>query len=192
MRKLATAASESFGSDCYVHATIAQAILAKLGVEAKLVAGYAAWRVGNGDSDVILHAPAPGMVAQPGGIAYHVWLEVGNKILDLTTYQLREKAAQLDELDGGSTHVTWCPIYLFVFKKSVSSLRDVTQLGAGLYYYSQEPAVEAKVMSTAPNLDEDDVETVWLLYQNQGMVVFGPNDIQAMQNKGIKRSSGKE
>jgi hypothetical protein len=70
IRKLATAASGDIGADCYAHAVIAQAILAKLGVEAHLAVGYAAWRVGEGDGDVILHAPAPGMVEQPGGVPY--------------------------------------------------------------------------------------------------------------------------
>ena len=45
MRWLATAASENLGSDCYIHATIAQALLVHLGVETKIVVGYASWRV---------------------------------------------------------------------------------------------------------------------------------------------------
>ena len=91
IRKLATAASGHIGSDCYAHAAIAQVILAKLGVEARLVAGYAAWRVGDGDGDVILHAPAPGMVEQPGGVPYHMWLEIEDHLLDLTTYCVRRR-----------------------------------------------------------------------------------------------------
>lgn len=42
LRRLATAASGNFGSDCFVHAAIAQKILARLGVESELVVGYAA------------------------------------------------------------------------------------------------------------------------------------------------------
>jgi hypothetical protein len=70
IRKLATAASGQVGADCFAHAAIAQAILIQLDVEARLVVGYAALRVGDGDGDVILHAPAPGMVEQPGGVPY--------------------------------------------------------------------------------------------------------------------------
>jgi len=106
LRKLATAASGNLGADCYIHTAIAQAILLRLGVNAKVVVGYAAWRVGPGDADVILHAPVPGMVAQFGGLAYHAWLEIGYNIVDFTTYSLREKARQLDKLDGGHTAVT--------------------------------------------------------------------------------------
>jgi hypothetical protein len=176
IRKLATAASANFGSDCYIHAAIAKAILEKLGVEALIVVGFAAFRVGDGDSDVITHSPTPGMVDQPGGVVYHVWLEIADNILDLSTYALREKAAQLDKLDGGHTTVTWCPDYVFAPKSSLSSMRDVIQLHAGLYHYSYEPDVADKIISAAPDLDEDDVNAAWLLYQNQEMAVFGPNN----------------
>lgn len=175
IKRLATAASANLGSDCYIHAAIAQRILAKLGVESRIVVGYAAWRVGNGDSDVILHVPIPGMPVQEGGVAYHVWLEIGSKILDFTTYQLLDKAAHLDELDGETTDVVWCPDFLFVPKKSVSPLQKVIQLRAGLYFYMRNTAVEEKIVLTAPTLDEDDVETAWLLYQKPEIKVFGPN-----------------
>lgn len=181
MRKLATAASSNFGSDCYGHAVISQEILRQVGVEAKLVVGYAAWRVGDGDTDVILHAPLPNMPPQPGGVAYHVWLEIGYHILDLTTYQLRTKAAHLDELDGGVTNVTWCPDYLFVPKKTISTIREVTQLHAGLYHYEQNPAVEAKIIQSTPIPDIEDVQAAWLLYQDQNLEVFGPNDVQSLR-----------
>ena len=177
LRKLATAASSNVGSDCYAHATIAQAILAKLGVEARLVAGYAAWRVGEGDGDVILHAPSPGMVEQPSGVPYHMWLEIEDHLLDITTYSLQAKAAQLNDLDGGHTTVIWSPDYLFVPRKSVSTIGAVIQHHAGLYYYSREPEVEALIVDSAPELDETDVQAAWLLYQNPEVQAFGPNSL---------------
>ena len=178
LRRLATAASGNFGSDCYVHAAIAQALLARLGVKSRLVCGFAAWRVGNGDSDVIMHAPMPNMPPQPNAVAYHVWLEVGGNILDFTTYQLRAKAAHLDALDGGNTNVTWKPDFLFVRKNSVSPIQRVIRLHAGLYSYTQKPEIEARIIAAASPLDADDVETAWLLYQNQELTVFGPIQIR--------------
>lgn len=178
LRRLAVAASLNSGSDCYIHAAIAQAIFDRLGVNAKIVAGYAAFRIGEGDSDVILHAPTPGMPHQPGAVAYHAWLEAYGNIIDFTTYSLRTKAAMLDALDGGTTSVTWCPDYLFVPKASVSLMRDVIQLRAGLFHYLRVPALETKVVAAAHPLDPDDVETAWLLYQNQDIQVFGPNHIR--------------
>ncbi|MFZ4856088.1 MAG: hypothetical protein ACOYL3_06795 [Desulfuromonadaceae bacterium] len=177
LRLLATAASGNRGSDCYIHAAIAQAILNRLGVTSKIVAGYAAFRVGDGDSDVILHSPVPGMPLQPGAVAYHVWLEAYGNIIDFTAYSLRTKAAQLDALDGGTTNVTWCPDYLFVLKTAVSPMRDVIQLRAGLFHYLRVPTLEAKIIAVASPLDDGDANTAWLLYQNPTLQVFGPNNM---------------
>ena len=177
LRRLATAASGNLGSDCYIHAAIAQEILNRLGVSSKLIAGYAAWRVGNGDGDVILHAPLPNMPSQPGSVAYHMWIEANNHLIDFTTYQLRHKALQMDKLDGGTTTVTWCPDYLAVPKKSVSPLRSVIQLRAGMYFYKQDKEIENLIISAAHPLDADDINTAWLLYQNQELCVFGPNNM---------------
>ena len=173
IRRLATAASGNFGSDCYMHSALAQNLLTRLGFDSTLVVGYAAWRVGAGDSDVIMHAPLPHMPPQPG-VAFHVWLELDSRLLDFTTYQLPQKAAQLDALDGGTTKVQWKPLYLSAPKSSVSLLRNVVQLRAGLYYYAREAELEARVISAAEAIDEDDAATAWLLYQNQGLQVFGP------------------
>ncbi len=177
MRRLATAASGSIGSDCYMHAAISQEILNRLGLTATIVVGCAAWRVGSGDGDVIVHAQLPHMPPQPKAVPYHVWLEVGNHLIDFTTYQLRRKAVQMDKLDGGTTTVTWCPDYLAVPKKSVSSLHAVIQLRAGMYFYHQDEALEKLIVSTAKPLDVDDVNTAWLLFLNQDLRVFGPNNM---------------
>lgn len=178
IRRLATAASERFGSDCYIHAALAQAILARLGVESTVVAGYAIFRVGPGNSDIIMHAPSPGMIPQPVGITYHAWLEIGDYILDITTYQIPAKCAQLDELDGGTTVATWYPDYLFVPRRSISLMHDVIQLTAGLYRYEQNTEVEAIILRDVLELDEEDIETVWFLYLNQDIKVFGPNSMR--------------
>jgi len=177
LRRHAIAASGNFGSDCYIHAAIAQTLLARLGVASELVVGYAAWRLGNGDGDVILHAPLPNMPPQPGGVAYHMWVEADNNIIDFTTYQLRDKAAQMDKLDGGKTDVVWCPDYLAVPRKAISPLRDVIQLRAGLFHYLRVPVLEAKIIAAASPLDEGDINTAWLLYQNPTLQVFGPNNM---------------
>ena len=181
MKKLATAASGQLGGDCYVHAAIAQAMFSRLGVPASVKIGYAAWRVSGGDSDVITHCAVPGMVAQPG-MAYHVWLSIGNYILDLTTYSLPEKCRQLDELDGGTTACDWHPDFLYVPKSSVSSLRDVTQLTTGLYYYQEDPALAETVIAAASDLDMHDVELAWIIYNNADIKVFGPNTMEAFKS----------
>lgn len=177
LRRLATAASSQFGGDCYLHSALAQNLLAHLGFEPRLTVGHAAWRVNNAGPDTIVHLPLPDMPPQPGGIAYHVWLELGDYLLDYTTYQLRQKVASLNALDGGTTKVRWNPPYLFVPKSSVSPLRDVIQLRVGLYYYARVVELEARVIAASSPLDDDDLATVWLLYRNQELQLFGPNNM---------------
>lgn len=180
IRKLATATSSQLGSDCYTHAVIAKEILKRLDIDASIKVGTAGFRVGDGDGDVILHKVTPGIVPQPGSVAYHVWLQIGSYIFDPTLYQIPAKAESLDQLDGGHTNVTWAPDYLLAPVSSVSTFKDVTQLHAGLYHYSEDKSLTEQIMSNAPLLDMEDVEVAWLLYQNEDILVLGPNDMLSL------------
>lgn len=177
VRRLSVSASSKLGSDCFIHAMLAKEVLIANNIQADLVVGFAAWRTGEGDSDVVVHAPLPNMPMQPGGVAYHVWLEVAGMILDVTTYQLREKGRQLDLLDGGHTSVDWCPDYLFIAKDTVSPLKDVAREHTGMYYYERVQALEKKILGSSHPPDPQDIKTVFMLFDNPGMVVFGPNDV---------------
>jgi len=177
IRRLATATSARHGSDCYVHAALAQAVLARLGVSSQITIGFCAFRVGEGDSDVVAHAPLAGMVYQEDAIPYHAWLNLGGNIFDTTTYAIRSKAAELDRLDGGHTDVIWCPDYLFVPLDTVSTMKDVAKCHAGMYYYERVLDLEEKIKRISEPLDAGDIETAWLLYQTPDMMVIGPNDM---------------
>ena len=74
------------------------------------------------------------------------WLEMDGALLDVTTDQLRLKAAQLDAQDGGHTTVEWCPDFLFVPKSTIASQRDVVQQDTGMYYYERHLATERRVL----------------------------------------------
>ena len=174
LRRLATAASSQFGSDCYLHSALAQNLLAHLGYESKLTAGYAAWRVNIFDPDIVIHAPLPDTPSQSDGFPYHMWLEINGRILDFATYQLAHKINFLNQIDGGATDCIWCPDFLFVSKKTISSLRDVIQLHTGMYFYQRVPELEAQLLAALTPLDEEDVAYAWLLYRNQEIKVFGP------------------
>ncbi|WP_425952937.1 hypothetical protein [Ralstonia pseudosolanacearum] len=182
IRKLSEAASAHLGRDCYLHASMCREILALKGVESRLVAGFAAWRVGEGNSDVIVHGPTGNIVPQGGALPYHAWLEIGPAesrhriILDFTTYQLREKAAQLDLLDGGHTTVSWCPNYLVATAAQLSSLSQVTKDHAGLFCYQRNEELERGIRDTAGGIDEADLRALILIYENPDVMVFGPND----------------
>jgi len=177
LRRLATAASGNFGSDCHLHVAVARELLVRLGIEAKQICGYAAWRVNILDPDIVIHAPLPDTPLPPGSFPYHMWLEINDRLLDFTTYQLKHKIDHLNRLDGGATDCIWCPDFLFVTKKTISTLRDVIQLRTGMYFYQRVPELEAQMFAASRPLDEGDVETAWLLYQNQELQLFGPNNM---------------
>lgn len=178
LRKLAGAASERFGSDCYLHARLAQTLLAEADIPCEVAVGFAAWRVGPGDADMILHAPIRNMPVQDRALPYHAWLEAGEWLLDFTTYQLRQKAEELDRLDGGSTCVDWCPEYLFVSKKDISPLARVTQEHTGLFYYERRRDLEQWLKSQENPLDDEDFHALRLIFRNPEMQVLGPNSMR--------------
>lgn len=179
VRRLCTAASGKFGADCILHARLAQALLARRAISSSVIAGFAAWRVGDGDGDVIVHAPVAGMPPPKSEreLPFHAWVEVNGLICDATTYQLPRKATELDQLDGGSTTVSWAPLQLVAPTSFVSSLRSVSVGNAGAYYYERVAAVEKRIFADFHPLDEQDVGAAWLLYQHPDMHALGPNSL---------------
>lgn len=179
LRRLAEAASAHLGSDCYTHAELGRTLLADQGYVFETKVGFAAWRVGKGDGDVISHLPntqsflpaeANGM-----GFAYHAWLEDKDWLVDFTTYQLPRKAKALDAADGGHTTVDWAPVYLLLPRSHVQTLKKVSQAaGPGLAYYESEPGLAVRMAATYI-ADEADTATARLIFRNPDMVVLGPN-----------------
>lgn len=181
LKKLTTSASSNVGADCMLQAQLAQRLLQEAGIEAKLVVGESAWRVGPGDGDVITHSPQIGGYAPAGAkaLAYHAWLEMGSTILDFTTHTLSSKAESLDAMDGGRTTVAWCPSYLVMPKGDTLPLKDVVQAPqAGVACYQELPGLyEAMVeQGLCKEVDQDDLRVLRLIFGNPEMVVIGPND----------------
>lgn len=180
LKRLATAASEWVGSDCYLHAALGQVLMRDLGFDLKLVAGYAAWRVGKGGGDVISHLPhtksyVPEGLDSSKSLAYHAWLESQTLIVDLTLYQVARKAKALDAADGGSTNIEWNPEFLILPRSQVKTLEEVGQsYRAGEVYYQVEPALTDR-LSDGFTLDEEDVANARLIMRNPDATVFGPN-----------------
>ncbi len=189
MRKLALAASTHNGSDCYVHAAIGRELLKDLGIQTEIVAGHAAWRLGSGDGDVMSHVDGVQGYLPEGaqGFAYHVWLETVEEggaspiLIDLTTYQLRLKAQQLDEADGGTTQVDWCPDLLVLRREDIRSYREVAQApGAGLSFYQSIPGMLER-LAAAADLDAEDLAHARIIMANPDMTVIGPNQVEDEQ-----------
>lgn len=178
IQKLCTAASSKLGGDCLVHAQIMQSMLASDGIESKIAIGNASWRVGDDDPEVISHIREPNYPYPENAYPYHVWLTAGSYIIDVTTYQLRMKAAQLDEIDGGFTDVIWCPEFLCVKKETVSSFSDTAQLLAGTYFYAEDQVIYNKIMKESHPVDLDDLESAWTIYRNPGVNVIGLNHMK--------------
>lgn len=175
INKLSIAASEKIGADCLLQTMLAQHILDRLGCESQMCIGFAAWRVAQGDGDVIAHLPLPGMdLSDPRRQPFHAWLRIGSHILDVTTSQLELKAAQLDSLDGGTTRVDWSPEYLLTPIEAVSTYERVAQGGTGLFFYREDAQLRDLVMANEPQLDEYDANLAWQLYQSPNAVVIGP------------------
>lgn len=78
MASVSIAASSSLGKDCATHAAHCQALLRRLGLETRYVIGYAGWRVGPQDGDLLIHHPAHVHSVGENAAAYHAWLEIGN------------------------------------------------------------------------------------------------------------------
>jgi hypothetical protein len=177
LRRLSEAASANLGSDCYTHAELGRVLLGDLGFTFETCVGAAAWRIGSADGDVVSHIPSIQGHLPPGarGFAYHAWLESGDWLVDLTTYQLRRKAADLDAADGGHTNVDWCPDYLLLSRPEVADYRTVAKApAAGRAYYESNRRL-AEFMAADYTLDAEDVATARLILKNPEMRVLGPN-----------------
>jgi hypothetical protein len=177
LRKLAIAASSQLGFDCFIHAELGRLLMQDYGYECQRVVGFAAWRVGEGDGDVISHTDkTQGYLPQGAkkGFPYHAWLKLGQYVIDFTTYQLRRKAAELDAMDGGYTTVGWCPDVLVLHQLDVRSYKDVAQFTQGLSYYEPRPGFDLQ-LSEKFRLDPADLNVARTLVANPKMQVFGPN-----------------
>lgn len=178
VRKLMTAASAQPGSDALQHAGLARHLLALEGLDSDVVIGFAAWRVGPGDGDVVIHGgghdPSVTVVRQrENELGYHAWLETGGHVFDVTTYQLAAKAADLDRLDGRSTTVSWCPDFVWVPKAEIASFVRVRQETAGLMYYERDAYLQSVVQKRAVALRAEDLAAVEFVYRHPGIEVRG-------------------
>lgn len=182
MKKLALAASSNVGSDCLMHAELSRLALADLGLEAVLVVGSAAWRLGHGEGDVVAHNYKVKGYLPPGatrGFAYHAWLRFGDVLLDFTTYQLSRKAAELDAGDQGHTTVEWCPDMLVVPMSAVSTFDQVAAAtGPGVFYYEHVPQMQTRV-TVGLQHDSADLAALKLIMANPSVIVRGPNQLHS-------------
>lgn len=165
VRHVASIATKFPGKDCYIHASIGKSLLKRLGIESELVVGFAGWRVGEGAVDAILCMPVTSEIFLNEGFPCHAWIEIGNYILDLTTYQFSRQAATLKELDGNNVNVSWSPDFLHVKKGSVSSVRDLIFKKTWCYYYERNLQFEREMSKISYGLTDAHVDMALAFYQ---------------------------
>jgi hypothetical protein len=187
-RPLATAASTHLGTDCIWHALACQHLLAREGVnDVRLVAGYAAWRVDGQDPGAVVchHRAGAAVAVGAGGFLFHTWVSCGSQVFDATTYQFRQKLAELDAADGGRTRVSWCPDYLLADRKDCKPLRTVRDgMRASPFCYDAIPAITEQVAGHPDTrMHRGDIVLLEHVYErikgNGTLVVMGPRGITA-------------
>lgn len=129
--------------------------------------------------DCYLHAELGKVLLADLGFPFHAWLESGDWLVDLTTYQFEKKCRELDAADGGHTQLNWRPDYLLLQRKDLKSYKEVARAPDGpLAYYEERPELEATLRKDAV-LDPSDVAAARLLLTNPELSVLGPNDFEA-------------
>jgi len=185
-QKIMQACSDQEGVNCYTYALIAQTALQRLEIPAVLRVGYAAWRVGPGRDDVVLHHPAGALVDTLGpdqrGFIYHAWIQIGKELLDFTTYQLRGKAEAMTAIDGIPLAVDWCPQFLWVSVQSSYKVDKVINgMKAGMYCYEPNRIIHDKLKRhEAYDIDEYHVDALLQAYavlSHGDVQVYGPANL---------------
>lgn len=182
VRKVTMATTQAPTTDCQFIAIVARDAMNRLGIEPRLLAGYAAWRVDGHDAGAVV-ANHPSINNKrycsniENGFAGHVWLEHDNHIIDFTTFQLPFKIKQLDSIDGKRTSITWRPDYLWFPKKELISLRNVIngyQPGA---YYEKDYSLMRRLSAKPPEFDNQIIDLVLRAYESEStgcpMVITG-------------------
>ncbi|MYM92494.1 hypothetical protein [Duganella vulcania] len=180
LRRMFLASGSKIGVDSLRHAVLAQALLKSAGFAAEVKVGYAAWRVGPGDGDVIVHAPGNDM-AQQGKNAhpFHAWVEVGPVIFDATAYQFVVKATALDMIDGGKTDLQWAPLQLAEHRDQVQTLHTVLQADVGMFYYEHVPGLQAVIMAGVPPVDPEELDLLTIIFNHPSAQALSSNHVAA-------------
>jgi hypothetical protein len=173
VRSLMAAAPPGQEADAFAHAELARQLLLSEGLDAEVVVGFAAWRVGPGEGDIVIQgsgrATAAAEQSETGNEhAHHAWLETGGHVFDVTTYQLARKAAGLDQRDGKTTNVTWCPDFVLVPRDELSSFARVRQEVAGRMYYERDAYLQTVVASRIRAGGHPDLEMARITYRELG------------------------
>lgn len=156
VRQVVSALTDYGTADCLLYVHVASELLDELGLSVSTCAGFAAWRVGPGEGDVISywpHSSTKGAYAPDGAgekaLMFHAWLDVDGLIVDFSTWTLNEQAKMLDEADGGHTDVQWAPD--FVVTPPPPKELDIDLVAQapwpGVFAYRRDEQIERRVFA---------------------------------------------
>lgn len=141
LRKTIDEVSDAPFADCHLVALVARDVLRRMGINARIVAGYAAWRLDPADPAAVLMDHPDAIAVENKSKAHqssfhgHVWLEVDDHIVDFTTYRFRQKIQWTDEIMGRKTQITWMPDYLWMPKReTLTRLEVINGFKVGAWY----------------------------------------------------------
>lgn len=160
-------------ADCALYASAGAEALRHLALPASVQAGDALWRVGPGDVDVIHHAATDDTATYTLGpacvpdlchpMAFHAWICIAangsenEQLVDFTTWQLRDKALLLDQLDGKTTQVQFCPPYLWLSQNLARARTRSDVVGsysAGIFSYRSRPELCRQADMASPIVEK--------------------------------------
>jgi len=127
--------------DCVMLSNIAQRLFADLGITVEVCIGYAAWRVGPAEFEVVGHVSEPWEAAS--GL-HHAWVAYKTLIVDITTFQIVRKVRGLDADLKRKTTIDWCPPdYLIASPQEIHSFDAVCNgTTPGWFYYERRRELE--------------------------------------------------
>jgi len=134
--------SEFPDRDCAMLSYVAQRLLVDFDINVEVRAGFAAWRVGPAEFEVL------GYYSEPWEMDFslgHAWVEYGPLILDFSTFQIVRKVRALDAEVNQKTAILWNPPeFLIASREEIRSFDDVRNgTHPGLFYYERRRESEA-------------------------------------------------
>jgi hypothetical protein len=191
-QQVVAAITDYGGADCFLYAHIGAGLLKSLGLDAKVVVGSAAWRIGDSDGATVCHAreiqcpqnrQPRGLDCVKGGF-FHVWIEAPNLIIDFSTNTLKAKAETLDAIDGIKTEIKWAPEFIW-YRRSVQDTYDYKML-AEPRKVIQSPHAGVCCYIRHADIDEVAIEKDSEFSQSMGQFIFAAQAAYSALERGEK------
>lgn len=141
------------------------AMLARLGVPARVVVGTAAWRIAQGAHEVIIHNERQAQRRNwPKTFSYHSWLCVQDWLIDLSGQRLKSKLEWLDQQRNTTSRLVYAPSFIAIPLREVSTMSDVIQGVIGNWHYEPCHVLDKKLKPSKGPIDAPLVDCAHNIY----------------------------